>query len=246
MAYVTVTKDKYGRDEAMFDRLRFVEDLAKAMGATVRRIGEEYDNRATVVLPDWLEISVYWQGYGAAAKSGKVELSLGLAGIPNDLYPGYGHQYKLPSISVNTNRPISSIVADINRRLLPAAAEPIAAIRKYAEERQGYRSRLAEMVQLMRAEFPELKITASEESASFVQTRMNPYMSGIINADRTVSINNISSLPFEAFCEIVEVLYRTHCLRRSGSWIHDRSVQTGSATELLRGGGGGLDVDRRI
>lgn len=209
MKYVQVTKNQYGHTEMNFDSIRFAQDIATELGGTAEPYGETYDKRAKIILPDSIELFVYWQGYGAAAKAGKVSIEVQPDDVPYDLRPVYGSQYKLPSINVDTNRPLNKIAADIKRRLLPAAEAPIAARREYASKRQRKLSNMASARDSFAKEFPQFHVRGENDKASFSYYESGKiHISGRINEDQSITIDSLGALSAEQFRAVCAILYR--------------------------------------
>lgn len=209
MTYVQVSKNQYGHTEMNFDSIRFAKDIAAELGGTAEPYGETYDKRAKIILPDSMELLVYWQGYGAAARAGKVSIEVQPDNVPYELRPVYGEQYKLPSINVDTNRPLDKIAADIRRRLLPAAAEPMAKCRAYAARRQQALDNMTSARASFAQEFPQFHVRGENDEASFSYYEAGKtHISGRFNEDQSVIIERLGTLSAEQFRAICAILYR--------------------------------------
>jgi hypothetical protein len=207
MSYIT-ERESYGRTERHLDVPRFAADLAVALGGTIDPDSEDYGGYRKINLPDNLQLSIsQTHTYGAGDRE-KVTLRLRPTDVPNDLHSSfYGAKYRLPEIHVSTARPMDKIAADIKRRLFTAAADPIAAQRETARQRQEYRNKLAESVAAMRQEFPQLDIRERDKDrAEFFSGSIGHYLSGQIHSDGMISIDRMGSVSREQFLAICRIL----------------------------------------
>lgn len=201
------TVEHYGRTEHRLDARRFAEDLARAFGGTMIPESEEYEKQSSgdFTMPaDGVKIRVY-RSY--IHKAEQVGLYISATDVPRDVESSlYGDKYKLPSITVSTARPLASLVKDIQRRLIDAAAPALAARRDMARQHAEAKTSMASAVAAMRRKFPDLRIEVNSKGTESTFYSSAPYLAGRIYNDGSVTIDRMGSMPANQFAAVLRVL----------------------------------------
>lgn len=205
------TVEAYGRPEHRLDVQSFTKDLAKAMGGEYcppEEPGDTHDNRSfgRFRFPgDGVKVTVY-HGYGL--KPEQVSLRLDLEDFPNEVRNAiYGDKYKLPEIKVSVERSLQVLARDIEKRLIQAAQAPLTARRELARSYHETAESLDKAMAEFRAAFPGARldvVSNSKQSATFYISE--PYVSGTLFAEGSVTINHMASLPRGKLVRLVALL----------------------------------------
>ncbi len=210
MTYL-IERDFRGRTESVVDVPRFVADLAPLIGGTV--IPSESDNDHTFyVRVGGLMLHVYGGQHTNRCRLDQVHVSCAVADVPpgdRPRYDGTG-RYSMPSVNVSATKSIGVIARDITKRVIDAAAEPLAAIHAYVRQQQESREGLGQVLEELRVKVPELR---ERESSDSYERRLdwipnNVYLQACAYASGQVGIDRIGNVSLEAFVEIADVLRR--------------------------------------
>ena len=210
-AYLT-TETKYNRPERVLDLHRFAADLCKALGGKMIPPvkGEAKNERWTS-----MEIGDAIIGLTKSWKQSEVE-KVSVSISPRGLSLGYndtprGPEYALPSATVSTARPLASIAADIKRRVIDAAAAPMAKLREHAAACNQQRDDLQTVAADLRKRHPLLAVTVKDgerfSASLYRNSNDEPYLSGTVRSDGSVSIDRLGGLTAEQFERVMTALY---------------------------------------
>lgn len=206
------TETKYGREERSLDIHRFARDLAKAIGGKVipQAPGEIINERYASIEIDGAAIGLTGGRGRNDLEKVTVRISpLGLKLSYNDT--PRGDEFKTPEAKVSTARPLAAIAADIKRRVIDPGAAPIAKLREHATACVQQAADLQSTADRLRKRYPLLSVTVKDgarHSASLYRNANDePYLSGTVQADGTVSIDRLGSLTAAQFERVMAALY---------------------------------------
>jgi transcriptional antiterminator Rof (Rho-off) len=211
MSYV-ITETKYGRDERALDLHAFARDLAKAMGGAIIPTpkGEIPNERYVQFTIDDCTVNLT-KGWKKSELE-KVTVSIspnGLNGHHRDI--PRGDEYQLPEATVNSSRPMAALVADIKRRVIDPAQAPIAKRREFVAACDQQVDDLKACVASLQTRHPLLKVTLKDgerfSAALYRNANDEPYLSGSVHADGSVSIDRLGSLTAQQFERLMAALY---------------------------------------
>lgn len=203
----TISEERYGRTEYRIDVQRFAKDIAAQLGGTIiPENPDAYDAKtsASFTMPEQLKIHV-WHNY--SHKGAQVGLSIAPTDVPQDLWSSmYGDKYKLPSITVSTDRPLSALAKDITRRLIEACASPVRERRAYAKQQQEHKDSLGVAVAALKKAFPALDLRVNDKGTEATFYSSKPYMQGRVYVDGSVGIDRLGTISPEAFAKVMRLL----------------------------------------
>jgi hypothetical protein len=195
------------RKHMIVDLVRFGHDLAAALGWSIV-LGEH--GRVDLNSPDEkLALHLHNQTW-SPAKASKVNISVSVTDIPFGDQPSVAHspKYELPSATVSADRPMDSIVRDVKRRVIEAAAEPAEHRRQYAALCSAERGGLKATMQRMKALFGDNirfnEAQASNHSCPFswyyrAEGVNSPgygkfYIDGRVNSDGNITVDRMPNI----------------------------------------------------
>ncbi len=212
MSSYIITEEKYGRSEQVLDLHSFAKDLCKALsGKLTARDKDEIanDRYASFTLGESkIGLTKCWK------KSELDKVSVTIA--PANFNLSYndtprGPEYKTPEATVSTSRPLDKIVADIKRRVIEPSKAPIAKLREHAAACDQQRSDLRDIASNLRSRYPLLQVTVKDgerfSGKLYRNSNDEPYLSGSVHADGSVSIDRLGSLTPAQFARLMKALY---------------------------------------
>ena len=208
--YVTIS-EKYNRPESVLDLHRFARDLAKLLkGKFVEQKTDDINERYVSIEIDGAVLSLTkgWK------KSELEKITVNIR--PRDLRLDHndtprGQEYKTPEATVSTDRPLDKIVADITRRVIEPGKAPIAKLHEHAATCAQQRDDLETTAARLRKDYPLLQVNIKTGERFSAQLYRNsndePYLSGNVRSDGSVSIDRIGSLTAKQFERVMAALY---------------------------------------
>lgn len=148
-----------------------------------------------------MEISVSkdWNG----ERTGKVNVRARPPelGLDHNSSPSNRGEFALPEASVSVARPLAAIAKDITRRVIMPAAAPLAKRVEYAAAIVKRRKGVAEMAEEL-GRFPGLTVRLERSGDSASLYASDPYLSGRLDSDGSVTLDRLSSLSLEKFAAV--------------------------------------------
>lgn len=191
MTYFTET-ERHGRTQIEFDSKRFLADLVAALGGS--DADPEYQGGRFNV--DGLAVYLR-QGYGAKVR--RVTVTSGTADKDaHRLAYARGSVPSFPSITIDPDRPLDVLVKDIKRRVIEASAEPMAALAALAAAQADTASQLKAAADRINAKFPGAVTVSGDDTKRNADVYLNgagSYLSGRLNADGTLYVDRVGSVP---------------------------------------------------
>jgi hypothetical protein len=163
------TVENYGRTERQFEIKRFCADLAPLVGAAVVCEDGSHD-RPNLVRNDGLTLYVC----GKWNAPGRVSVSVGAPEITRRLDHSH-YVAKFPSATFDAARPLDKLAADIRRRLIEPAAEPLEKLRQALATQEGGRAATERHAAAILARWPAARITFADER----KTQATLYLAGV-------------------------------------------------------------------
>ena len=182
--------DRYSRTEYYLDFESFAPALAKALGGTVADVEAGTIGSARLRVAD---LTLYIRPeFGA--KFGRVEI---MSGQPEpEKLIHYSDRPSFPSGSFDTGRALDKLAADIQRRIIAAAAAPAATLKARIEKTQSHRAKLEAAARELNAQFPAVQITVKDGTgvthADVYYNHAGAYLYGRLNADGSLYVDRIS------------------------------------------------------
>lgn len=217
--YVT-TIEKYNRPEQVLDLHRFAADVCKLLkGKIVQQKHDEIVNERYVSIEIDGAVLGLTKGW-KRSELDKVTVNIGPLGLKlayNDT--PRGPEYKTPEATVSTARPLDKIVADIKRRVIEPGKAPIAKLHEHAATCDQQRNSLVAVAADLRKRYPMLQVTVKDgerfSAGLYRNANDEPYLSGSVRADGSVSIDRLGSLSAEQFERVMAALYPKAKAKRS-------------------------------
>lgn len=102
----------------------------------------------------------------------------------------------LPEATIDTGRPLTTLAADIKRRIIDAAMEPVRARVKRYEEKLGQQSAINKQAVILREAIPGIKVMVEKDAlcGDIYLNQGGAYFSGSLHHDGTVTVQHIGSL----------------------------------------------------
>lgn len=207
MSYI-VERTEYGRTEYEVQIARFASDLAAALvgSAFPRQEGMPQDSWV-ITLTGNTELHIYADRYMRRREKVRVHVSIHATDVKHDERCFGDKTARTCDASINPDgRTIEAIARDITRRVIKASEPALAAQRKYAAELRANRASIVRHANNLKNHFPALDIRVNETEQRAELYHSEPYISGTMYADGTVSIRHMVTLRGEQFRKLVALL----------------------------------------
>lgn len=211
-SYISI-ETKYNRDERVLDLPRFAKDICKVLGGKlVPRESDQIVNDRYVAFTLGDDVLIGLTKGWKQSEIDKVTVTI----APFNLKLAYGDtprgaEYKTPEATISTSRPLGKIAADITRRVIEPGKAPLAKLREHAATCDQQRVDLKAVADELRLKHPHLQVTVKEgerfSGSLYRNANDEPYLSGSVRADGSVSIDRLGSLTPAQFKRLMTALY---------------------------------------
>jgi hypothetical protein len=201
------TRELWGKQEPFTDAAKVAAALAEAWeGATLGECEGGPYGIGRVMLGD-LAVTIR-----ADSRSlGRIEAIAGAPALTRQTGTLYGDQYDFPKASADTAKGAAKLAADLKRRVVDPAAEPLKAVQAKVQDYRDNRAGLERTVEAFRASFPTAEIsggqTIADWEADFRIPHGTSWITGRLNARGSITLNRVPSIAIDKAAAVFGLLY---------------------------------------
>jgi hypothetical protein len=219
--------ERYGCTERVFAMAAFARDLVPVLGAELQSdnetsIDSEF-NRPKLIIGD---LTIYLRVEHGAQK-GRVGISCGNPALERQMT---GTRPDFPRITVDASRPLNKLAADIKRRVIEDAAEPLAKLRAMVSGQQSERAECEAHAAKIRDAFPQARIEFGDPlktEASFHMDGGGTWVSGRLQSSGALYVDRVGIVRGARVLPLLKAMF-------GPTWSVDWTNESGSeAGEFL-------------